>query len=242
MDDLLRKSFTFPPFFGRFVLFLFLISAKETRMRASRLTLFRSPLLRYGSVFTVPFAVIGLAAIALEACSDDDTTGVTGTPEAGAGSEASTSRVDGSDPQQQDDSGASNDGGTKQDGSNNGTCGPNNASKTGETCIGFGAKPESCDAGCNPYGYVCFGGGPPAFANCHEMRVSAIVGNTYCCSENKCVAEPDQDQQCLDAGAGKTHRYQCPPNENGSGNVTPPNGCVEHVSGTTAVEKFFCCP
>jgi hypothetical protein len=194
------------------------------------------------SLFVLPCAAIGFAAIVLEACADDDTTGATGTPEAGtsSGNDATTSRSDGGN-QQEDDSGSSGDGGTKQDGSSQ-TCGPNNATKNGETCIGFGPKPETCDAGCNPNGYVCFGGGPPGFTNCHEIRVSAIVGNTYCCSENKCVAEPDQDQQCLDAGAGKTHRFQCPPNENGSGNVAPPNGCVEHKSGTTAVEKFFCCP
>lgn len=191
------------------------------------------------ALFALLCAAIGLAVIALEACSDDDTTGATGTPEAGAASDAST-RDDGSNGTE-DDAGATGDGGTRQDGSA-GTCGPNNASKSGETCIGFGAKPESCDAGCNPYGYVCFGGGPPAFTNCHEIRTSAVIGNTYCCSENKCVAEPDQDQQCLDAGAGKTHRYQCPPNESGSGNVAPPNGCVEHVSGTSAIEKFYCCP
>lgn len=201
-------------------------------MRLSRLTL-----------LFFPCAAIGLAAVVLEACSDDDTTGATGTPEAGtSGNDATTSRSDGSNPDPDDDSGSSgNDGGTKQDGSN-GTCGPNNASKNGETCIGFGAKADSCDAGCNPYGYVCFGGGPPAFANCHEIRTSAVIGNTYCCSENKCVAEPDQDPQCLDAGAGKTHRYQCPPNENGSGNVAPPAGCVEHNAGSSAVEKFYCCP
>jgi hypothetical protein len=67
-----------------------------------------------------------------------------------------------------------------------------------------------------------------------------VAGQTYCCSKNDCVAQPDQDSMCS-GSAGKPHRFQCPPDGKG-GNVAPPAGCKESGSGATAVEKFYCCP
>lgn len=112
------------------------------------------------------------------------------------------------------------------------------ATTPGETCIGFGAAPETCDPACGqPFGYVCFDGGPPGMEGCREQSVSGF-GNTYCCPKNECVAQPDQDTECPDAS--KPRRFQCPPE--GGGHVEPPPGCVETGSGETALEKFYCCP
>jgi hypothetical protein len=110
---------------------------------------------------------------------------------------------------------------------------------TGETCVGFG-KGTPCDTACGlpQYGYVCFSGGPPGFAGCVQASSSAF-GETYCCPDNKCVAQPDQDAMCTNGA--KPHRYQCPPNGSG-GNVAPPAGCTETGSGTTPIERFYCCP
>jgi hypothetical protein len=110
---------------------------------------------------------------------------------------------------------------------------------TGETCVGYG-KGTPCNAECGEYGYVCFeNGGPPGFAGCLLINDNGQFGQTYCCTENKCVAQPDQDGMCTTAG--KTHRYQCPPDGNG-GSVAPPAGCVDGGSGGTALERFYCCP
>lgn len=120
-------------------------------------------------------------------------------------------------------------------------CDGSAASGAGETCIGYGPSPESCPAGCGqPYGYVCFGGPPPGFSGCRETRVSAVLGNSYCCANNACVAEPDRDGDCTSV-SGKPHRFQCPPDGTG-GHVAAPAGCVEHGSGSTDLERFFCCP
>jgi hypothetical protein len=110
---------------------------------------------------------------------------------------------------------------------------------TGETCVGFGKK-TPCDPACGlpEYGYVCFNGGPPSFAGCVQASSTAF-GETYCCPENKCVAQPDQDAMCTNGA--KPHRYQCPPNGSG-GNVAPPAGCTETGSGGTPLERFYCCP
>jgi hypothetical protein len=117
-----------------------------------------------------------------------------------------------------------------------GTLGP----QTGETCVGFG-KGTPCDPECGipAYGYVCFNGGPPSFTGCLQMTKTSL-GETYCCPELRCVAQPDQDTMCASA-AGTPHRYQCPPDEDG-GTTAPPPGCVETGSGGSAVEHFFCCP
>lgn len=110
----------------------------------------------------------------------------------------------------------------------------------GETCVGFGVSSECEQAGCGRFGYVCVGGGPPGFTGCSEKSTSAL-GNSYCCPTNDCVAQPDQNGACSDAPGGLRKRYQCPPNGS-SGHVAPPAGCVEHRSGTTALEKMYCCP
>lgn len=107
------------------------------------------------------------------------------------------------------------------------------APPTGETCIGFG-KGTPCDPACGlpEYGYVCLNGGPPGFAGCVQASASS-VGETYCCPDDKCVPQPDQDTKCT---GGAPHRYQCPPN------VMPQAGCGDGGSGGSAVERFYCCP
>lgn len=109
----------------------------------------------------------------------------------------------------------------------------------GQTCIGYGAGDTCATEPGKPYGYVCFDGAPPGIAGCKLTRSSGTLGNNYCCSENACVEQIDQGAQC-NGVAGKPRRLQCPPTE--SGNATPPAGCQEHNSGSTEVEKFYCCP
>ena len=109
----------------------------------------------------------------------------------------------------------------------------------GETCIGFGSG-TPCNDACGLYGYRCFGGHPPGLTGCLQVNASALLGETYCCATNACVAEPDQDAMC--AGfPGKPHRFQCPPTADG-GTVAAPLGCVAAGSGGTALEQFYCCP
>ena len=119
---------------------------------------------------------------------------------------------------------------------------PNDAgaeASTGETCIGYGAG-ETCETEQGtPYGYVCFGGAPPGVEGCKLTRESASIGNNYCCTENVCVEQIDQGAQC-NGVSGKPRRFQCPPTD--TGNATPPAGCVEHDSGSSDVEKYYCCP
>ncbi len=111
---------------------------------------------------------------------------------------------------------------------------------TGETCIGFG-KGTPCDPACGlgEYGYVCINGGPPGFTGCIQASSTGSFGDTYCCPKNECVPQPDQDSKC--SGAGKPHRYQCPPDGTGKP-VAPPPGCGDAGGGGSAVETFYCCP
>jgi poly(hydroxyalkanoate) depolymerase family esterase len=108
----------------------------------------------------------------------------------------------------------------------------------GETCVGYG-EGESCgmEQG-KPYGYVCFGGPPPGVDDC-KLKQSSSLGSSYCCSENVCVEQIDQSAACS-AVTGKPHRFQCPPTA--TGNATPAADCVEHNSGSSSVEKYYCCP
>lgn len=109
----------------------------------------------------------------------------------------------------------------------------------GETCAGYGAG-ETCETEQGkPYGYVCFGGAPPGVAGCTLTRESGSIGNNYCCTENVCVEQIDQGAAC-NTVSGKPRRFQCPPTD--TGNATPPADCVEHDSGSTEIEKYYCCP
>lgn len=121
------------------------------------------------------------------------------------------------------------------------TCpGTTAATQKGETCIGFGKTGSTCANACGrAYGFVCVGGGPPGFEGCVQVSTSSF-GESYCCAENKCVAQPDQDKECVSV-SGKPHRYQCPIAEDG-GPLTPPSGCTEKGSGGSSAEKFYCCP
>jgi hypothetical protein len=129
---------------------------------------------------------------------------------------------------------------TDAGGAEGGTCEGPIKTGNGETCAGYGTG-ESCDVACGqPYGYVCFDGPPPGLTGCRETRVHALFGNNYCCPNNACVAQPDRNAMC-DGVTGKPNRFQCPPAP-GGGNVAPAQGCVEHGSGATNVEKYYCCP
>lgn len=163
-------------------------------------------------------------------CSSDDTGGTTGAVDAAAPRDGAGPTTDG----------AITDGGTDSltvlpdAAAFDAACPkPKVAPATGETCIGFG-KGMPCDPACGlpQYGYVCFNGGPPGFAGCVQASASSL-GETYCCPDDKCVPQPDQDTKC---SSGTPHRYQCPPN------VMPPAGCGDGGSGGSNVERFYCCP
>lgn len=177
----------------------------------------------------IAFALSVLAAAA--ACSSEESGSSTpGGSDAGGGHDAA--HPDGSDAGGGggEDASAGDDAGDAGKGAD--------AAKSGETCIGYGQS-ASCEGGLPPYGYVCFGGPPPDFSGCIETSASSL-GNGYCCPSNDCVAQPDQDTACSGV-SGKPHRFQCPPAGDG-GTVPAPAGCVEHASGSTELEKFYCCP
>lgn len=175
-------------------------------------------------------SLVTMVAFVIEACSSDDPVG------AGASDDAAVAPADGS--VSKDDSSAPPDAGgdsaVKPDGAKvTGEAGP-----PGETCVGFG-KGTPCGTASYPdYGYVCFDGGPPGFLGCQRASTTSF-GDTYCCPENKCVSQPDQDKECKSAAA--PHRYQCPPNGSG-GSVQPPPGCADAGGGASPVERFYCCP
>jgi hypothetical protein len=156
----------------------------------------------------------------LLACSSDETT--TSSPAPDAGTPVETDSGTGTPPK---DAAADTQTPIEKD------AGP------GETCVGYGAG-ETCETEQGKYGYVCFGGPPPGVDGC-KLKQGSSLGNSYCCGENVCVEQIDQSAAC-NAVSGKPHRYQCPPTA--SGNATPPADCVEHNSGSTAVEKYYCCP
>lgn len=177
-----------------------------------------------------------LAARALVACASDDAS-VTG-----GDTDASTPRGDDGGASREDGGGTTEDGGTtKSDGAVAKDCpGTTPQSQPGETCVGFGPSADSCKNACGrSYGYVCVDGGPPGFTDCVRVS-SSFLGETYCCTEDTCVAQPDQDKECSGV-AGKPHRYQCPAGDDG-GTVTPAAGCQEKGSGGSSAEKFYCCP
>jgi hypothetical protein len=197
-----------------------------------------------------PFVLLSLGLVASSAgglvlfaggCGSDAATtsptndGSTSVDEGGGASEA------GSDGGVRDgslDAATSSDGGG---GGDSGACPtPIVKPSTGETCVGFGAG-DPCKTACGlpAFGYVCFNGGPPGFAGCVQASSTGAFGDTYCCPDDTCVAQPDQDGMCTTAG--KSHRFQCPPDGAG-GNVAPASGCVDGGSGGSALEHFFCCP
>lgn len=163
----------------------------------------------------------------------------------GCGSDATPQAPSGEAGVAPDAPGSNGDGSTaadsaRPDGGNDGApavdSGP---SSTGETCIGF-AKGTPCGSGGLPdYGYVCFGGSPPGIAGCVLGSSTGSFGDTWCCTENKCVAQPDRDKECT--APGTPHRYQCPP-QGDAGNTPPPLGCADGGTGASALERYYCCP
>jgi hypothetical protein len=179
------------------------------------------------AVLLASFATASVAVV-IDGCGSDSAN-----PVAADGSTADSpgAKPDGAT----DDDGAASDGGT-----DSAVDAPvdSGANGTGETCIGF-AKGTPCGAnGLPDYGYVCFNGSPPGIAGC-KIASSSGFGDTWCCTENKCVAQPDQDKECK-AGS-PPHRYQCPP-EGDAGNVPPPAGCADGGPGGSPLERFYCCP
>jgi hypothetical protein len=192
--------------------------------------LLRSRTLRLLLTFAAATGAMGSSA-ALDGCSSDDAT-----PGAADGATGSDTARPGDDAASEGDAAvadAASDARTDAggDGGNEGK---------GETCIGF-AKGTPCGAnGFGDYGYVCFGGSPPGIVGCKLASSTGSFGDTYCCTENKCVAQPDQDKECK-AKAGTPHRFQCPP-DGDAGPVAAPAGCVSAGGGGSAVENFYCCP
>lgn len=175
------------------------------------------------------FALASMAVV-VEGCGADSADPVAGD---GSTTDSPGSQPDGSTP---DDDGSTGDGGT--DSAVDGAV-DSGANGKGETCIGF-AKGTPCGAnGFADYGYVCFNGSPPGIAGCKLATSTGSFGDTYCCTENKCVAQPDQDKECK--AAGTPHRYQCPP-EGDAGSVAPSAGCLAAGAGGSALEHFYCCP
>lgn len=191
------------------------------------------------ALLSITSVVLAGASVTLfaDGCGSDSTT-ASGSSAADGASGDEGGGGDGGSSDGASDSALGPDGGTAGDGA----CPtPKVLPSTGETCVGFGAG-TGCDTACGlpAYGYVCFNGGPPGFANCVQASSTGAFGDTYCCPDNKCVPQPDQDNECTTA-AGKPHRYQCPPDGAG-GNVAPPNGCADGGVGGSALERFYCCP
>ncbi len=180
-------------------------------------------------------ALLGLAGRGLAACAgdDDDVVGIA----TDDGGPAEESRPDGSS-REEGGAGSAPDAAKKPDSPFTEECpGKPKATQPGETCIGFGSKGSSCNDACGrPYGYVCVDGGPPGFASCVRASSSSL-GETYCCTTNECVAQPDRDGVCSGA-LGKPHSYACPPHDDG-GTASRP-GC-EQKSDELGV-PLFCCP
>jgi hypothetical protein len=196
-----------------------------------------------------PFALLSIAAVAalfgvavtLSAggCGSDPTTSSPTADGSTSIDDGGTAREGGSDGGASD---ASRDAPTGGDGGGDGGACPTPIVKpsTGETCVGFGAG-DPCKTACvlPSFGYVCFNGGPPGFAGCVQASSTGSFGDTYCCPDDKCVPQPDQDSKCTTAG--KSQRFQCPPDGDG-GTVAPASGCVDGGFGGSALEHFFCCP
>jgi hypothetical protein len=121
----------------------------------------------------------------------------------------------------------------------NDACAPGtDATKSGETCVGFGTG-TPCETSCGlpQYGYVCAAGGPPNLMGCKEVRRTSF-GNTYCCPDFACVEQPDQARMC---GAGEK-RFQCAVDPQGGPLTTPAAGCKEDRGAAISGSRFYCCP
>ncbi len=204
-----------------------------------------------------PFAVLAVASaavfgvavtLAAGGCGSDGTTssptadGATSIDDGGSAAESDGGDGSGGGSGGDGSTDAARDAATANDGGGDaGACPtPIVRPSTGETCIGFGTG-DPCKKACGlpAFGYVCFNGGPPGFAGCVQASSTSAFGDTYCCPDDRCVAQPDQDGMCKTAG--KSHRFQCPPDGAG-GNVAPASGCVDGGFGGSALEHFFCCP
>lgn len=180
---------------------------------------------------------LALAGRGLAACAGDDDDVLGAGSDDGGGTTADAERSDGST-EEEGDAGRTPDAAKKPDSPFTEECpGKPKATHPGETCIGFGSKGSSCNDACGrPYGYVCVDGGPPGFPSCVRASASSL-GETYCCTTNECVAQPDRDSVCNGA-SGKPHSYACPPHDDG-GTASKP-GC-EQKSDELGV-PLFCCP
>ena len=166
------------------------------------------------------FAVASMAAVIVDGCDPDPA------PDPGLigrRPDGHIVTVDGGG--EQTDSGPFVDGASDIDSGINGT---------GQRCVAS-AKRSPCGTNALPdYAYVCANGSPPGIAGCALAAVGATA-DTYCCAENRCVAQPDQDTNC--ALAGTPRRYQCPPSgDGGSSTIAPPPGCAD------AGPLLYCCP
>lgn len=195
-----------------------------------------------GRLKALPFALatLALAGRAVLACATDDP--ASGLVLASDDDAGTPTKKDASveEPTEDATPPQTKDGGAKDSGPYQKDCpGTTAQTRAGETCVGFGDDAKCASACGRPYGFVCFDGGPPAFTDCARVS-STFLGDTYCCTENKCVLQPDRGGDCAGV-AGKPNRYQCPPGTDG-GPVTASAGCVEKGSGGSKLERFYCCP
>ena len=166
---------------------------------------------------------LAVLVVVLEACSSDQTTGGASAPDASVTPPPPPPAPNPPPPPPPP--------------ADSGACKGKTIADAGETCTGFG-KGDPCTPECGLYGYVCINGGPPGFTGCYQMSGGSL-GETYCCPKNDCVAEPDQDKFCADAGA-KPHLFQCPPDGSG-GFVKPANaGCAK--TDPLGPYDYYCCP
>lgn len=122
--------------------------------------------------------------VVVGACSEDSPESGTEAETRDGGGPSTNDRGAGEGDDETDiDSGAAeNDSSTSKEA---GVCGPI-VTTPGETCVGFGAKPETCDPSCEqPYGYVCFDGAPPGFEGCRKVSESTLGQTDVLLSEER---------------------------------------------------------
>lgn len=189
--------------------------------------------------------IVPLVVAALAACASTDPPGASGAPSGDGGAIAEPTPTP-PDPDETDDRDAATtgdaggDGASPDDGGKDGSI-DDGGTGTGETCIGFGAK-APCGTGGKPaYGYVCVDGSPPGIAGC-ALASKSIAGETYCCTQLACVAQPDRDAvDCK--SAQRPHRFQCAVDGADALLAQPPAGCSEDVGAAIPTSsRFYCCP